>query len=256
LQLSESSDEILAQIFSPELPWSHPELPWSHPDQKVLSYCPSNSDLRALADLLGKDPREEDLQRFLEDYPQFLMGICGSGYDSPLAFLVKPPVGTSFNADFAVLSYGQGGCRIYLVEIKRSVEILYIKTGEQSGKLREAIRQIEDRNLWLKSGVNIQTFVRDQLEYAKQLPQYPERAENNSFRFKSSQEIEKAWRTFGGYDHALVKHIIVIGRWANLSEQDRKRLILHNTDNGQLYSIFTYDQLARRGFDRPYFLPP
>lgn len=247
--MSESPDEILAQIFSPELGWFRP-------DQEVLSYCPSYSDLRALADLLGKKPGEEELQQFLEKCPQFLMGICGFGYDSPLAFFVKPPVGTSFNADFAVLSYGQGGCHIYLVEIKRSVEILYIKTGEQSGKLREAIRQIEDRNLWLKSGVNIQTFVRDQLEYAKQLPQYPERAANNSFRIRSSQGIEEAWRTFGGYDHALVEHIIVIGRWANLSPQDRKRLISHNRDNGQLYSIFTYDQLARHGFDRPYFLPP
>ena len=249
MQLSESPDEILAQIFSPELGWSHT-------DQGVLGYCPSYSDLRALADLLRKKPGEEELQQFLEKCPQFLMGICGFGYDLPLAFLVKPSVGASPKADFAVLSYGQGGCRISLIEIKRSAADLYIQSGKQAEKLREAITQVEDRNLWLKSGVNIQTFVRDQLEYAKHLPQYPERAANNSFRFKSSQGIEEAWRSFGGYDHAIVEHIIVIGRWANLSEQDRKRLILQNTNNGQLYSIFTYDQLARRGFDRPYFLPP
>jgi hypothetical protein len=248
LQLSESPDEILAQIFSPELGWSSP-------DQEVLRCCPSYSDLKALADLLGKKPGEEELQQFLEKCPQFLMGICGFGYDVPLAFLVKPSVGASPKADFAVLSYGQGGCRISLIEIKRSAADIYIQSGNKADKFREAITQVEDRILWLESVVNIQTFVRDKLEYAKQLPQYPEQATNNSFRFKYSQGIEEAWRTFGGYNHAIVEHIIVIGRWANLSERDRKRLISHNRTNGQ-YSIFTYDQLARRGFDRPYFLPP
>jgi len=247
--LSETLDEIMTQIFSPELGRSQT-------DQKVLNYCPSYSDIKALASLLRDEPREEKLQQFLENYPQFLMGICGWGYDAPLAFLVKPSVGTSFKADLAVLAYGQGGCRIYLIEIKRSAEDLYIKSGGQAEKLREAVRQIEDRNIWLKRGGNIHTFVRDMLEHAKTLPQYPNRAENNSFRLRSPQGIEEAWRTFGGYDAAIIDHIIIIGRWAKLLECSRRRLISHNRDNSQLYRIFTYDQVARHGFDRPYFLPP
>jgi Domain of unknown function (DUF4263) len=249
LDLSDTQDEILAQIF-------HPSLGWSESDQEVLSICPSYSDVEALANLLSNEPREEELQQFLENYPQFLTGLCGSGYDSPLAFVVKPSVGSSYKADFAVLTYGQGGCEIYLIEIKRSVEALYIKSGKQAENLREAVRQTEDRNIWLQKGSNTQTFMLDMLDCAKALPQYPERSKNQSFRLRSPAGIEEAWRTFAGYDRTIINHIIIIGRWAKLPESDRKRLIYHNRHNSQLYRIFTYDQVARVGFDRPYFLPP
>jgi hypothetical protein len=247
--VSETPSEILAQIFNPSLGWTES-------DQEVLRICPSYSDVEALAKLLTNEPREEELQQFLEAYPQFLTGLCGWGYDSPLSFLVKPSVGIAYKADFAVLSYGQGGCGIYLIEIKRSVEDLYTKSGEQAEKLREAVRQIEDRNMWLKRGSNIQTFMTDMLDYAKSLPPYPERSANQSFRLRSSKGIEEAWNSFGGYDSPIVNHIIIIGRWAKLPDYARKRLVYHNRDNCQLYRIFTYDHVARYGFDRPYFLPP
>lgn len=245
----ETTAEILAQIFNPSLGWSKS-------DQEVLKICPSYSDVEALADLLKHEPGEEELQKFLEEYPQFMTGLCGWGYDSPLAFLVKPPIGTSYNADFAVLAYGQRACRIYLIEIKRSVENLYTNSGTEAGKLREAIGQIKDRDIWLNKGCNLQTFISDTLEYAKELPQYPVRSNNQSFRLRSSTGIEDAWRSFGGYDRTIINHIIIIGRWAKLPECDRKRLIHHNIVNNQLSQIFTYDQVARQGFDRPYFLPP
>lgn len=245
----ETFSEILAQIFNPNLGWAKS-------DQEVLSICPNYKDVEALANLLTKNPREEDLQQFLEAYPQFLTGLSGSGYDPPLAFLVKPSVGTAYNADFAVLSYGQAGCKICLIEIKRSAEDLYTKSGEPAKKLREAIKQIEERNIWLKKGSNIQTFVTDTLGYVESLPQYPERHINQSFRLRSSKGIEEAWSSFGGYDSPSVNHIIIIGRWAKLPDDARKRLVHHNQNNYQLYQIFTYDQVARYGFDRPYFLPP
>lgn len=247
--MSETRSEILAQIFNPSLGWTES-------DQEVLRICPSYSDVEALACLLVNEPLEEELQQFLETYPQFLTGLCGWGYDSPLAFLVKPSVGTAYKADFAVLAYGQGGCGIYLIEIKRSIEALYNRSGEQAEKLREAVRQIEDRNIWLKRRSNIQTFMTDMLDYTKLLPQYPERSTNQSFKLRSSKGIEEAWSSFGGYDSPIINHIIIIGRWAKLPEYARKRLIYHNRDNSQLYRIFTYDQVARHGFDRPYFLPP
>jgi Domain of unknown function (DUF4263) len=250
LDLSDTPAEILAQIF-------HPSLGWSESDQEVLSICPSYSDVEDLAQLLSNEQREEELQQFIENYPQFLTGLCGSGYDSPLAFVVKPSVGTLYKADFAVLTYGQGGgCEIYLIEIKRSTETLYIRSGEQAAKLREAVKQTEDRNIWLQKGSNTQTFVSDMLACAKALPQYPERSQNQSFRLRSSAGIEEAWRAFAGYDKTIINHILIIGRWAKLPESDRQRLISHNRHNSQLYSIFTYDEVARRGFDRPYFLPP
>ncbi|MEL6438030.1 MAG: hypothetical protein AAFQ80_02070 [Cyanobacteria bacterium J06621_8] len=60
------------------------------------------TDIEALACLLANKPREEELQQFFEAYPQFLTGLCGWGYDLPLAFLSKPPIGTAYKADFAV----------------------------------------------------------------------------------------------------------------------------------------------------------
>jgi hypothetical protein len=126
--VSETPSEILNQIFNPSLGWAES-------DQEVLQICPNYSDIEALACLLANKPGEEELQQFLEKHPQFLTGLCGWGYDSPLAFLSKPPVGTAYKADFAVLAYGQGGCGIYLIEVKRSDEELYTKAGDQAKKL-------------------------------------------------------------------------------------------------------------------------
>ena len=168
--------------------------------------------------------------------------------------ITKPSVGTNHKLDFAVLAYGQGGCGIYLIEIKRSIENLYNKSGEPAEKLREAIKQTVERDIWLKKQSNTHTFMTDTLDYTKSLPQYPKRSKNQSFKLRSSQGIEEAWRTFGGYEYPIINHIIIIGRWAKLPEYDRK-LLLHNQHNSELYRIYTYDQVARRGFDRPYFLP-
>lgn len=98
--MSDTRDEILAQIFHPSLGFFK-----RNNQQEVLSICPSYKDVEDLANLLSSDPREEDLQQFLEDYPQFLLGLCGRGWDSSLAFLTKPRVGT-FYADFGILTYG------------------------------------------------------------------------------------------------------------------------------------------------------
>lgn len=252
--MKETPDEVFAQIFSSSLVQFKSEK--SNSDTKILNICPDFNDVQALAILLADEPCEEQLQQFLEQYPRFLIGLCGFGYDSPLAFLVKPSVGVQYKADFAVLSYGQGGCKISLVEIKRSAVSLYTKKGQQADKLREAVQQIEDRNIWLNKVANIQTFMLDMLASAKLLPKYPKRSTNQSFRLTSPEDIDQNWRSFSGYDCPIINHIIIIGRWAKLSEPDQKRLVSHNRDNNQLYRIVTYDQVARYGFDRPYFLPP
>jgi len=190
--MPETTAQIIAQIFNRDLGCSES-------DQKVLSICPSYSDVEALANLLKNEPLEEELQQFLEKYPHFLTGSCGGGYTPTLAFIVKPRVG-EYKADFAILDCGQGGCGIYLIEIKRSAEELYTESGEQAKKLREAVRQIEERNIWLQKQSNLQTFTNDILDYAKRLPEYPERHANQSFRLLSSMEIDELWKSFGGYD--------------------------------------------------------
>ncbi|NEP76682.1 hypothetical protein, partial [Okeania sp. SIO2G5] len=96
--MSETPSEILTQIFNPSLGWTES-------DQEVLQICPSYSDIEALACLLSNKPHEEELQQFLGAHPQFLTGLCGWGYDAPLAFLSKPSIGTAYKADFAVLAY-------------------------------------------------------------------------------------------------------------------------------------------------------
>ena len=141
-----------------------------------------------------------------------------------------------------------------MIEIKRSSEKLYNQSGAPAPKLQEALRQIVDREIWLTTRRNIHTFSDDILDYAKNLPQYPERSQNKSFRRYPSEYIEESWRRFGGEKRPIVKHYIIIGRWAKMSEDHQKKLIYHNQENQ--HRILTYDQVARYGFDRPSFLPP
>lgn len=248
-----TANEILEQIFDLSIGYER------EPDDYVLRLCPTFEQVRELATLLSYDPGEEDLQQFLECYPQFLAAVCGGYGDLPLAFISKPRINEYF-ADFAVLSAGQGyGCTIHLVEIKKSSEKLYLsqpsKCGEPSGRHREGRLQIENRDIWLNEGTNSNTFVSNFIKLVKTLPQYPSRSHNQSFQLGTAQSTDQIWRGFGGDNQVRINHLLIIGRWSQLTEQERIRLLQHNRRDNSLYQILTYDQLARIAFNKPYFSP-
>jgi hypothetical protein len=240
--IDDNTEQELSQIFGKASGWSLEEL-------NRIKMCPGFEDIKALAMLLSKKPTEEQLQLFLEGRPQFLLGLHGHGDDSDLAFLTKPAIGSFYNADYAVLNVAQGGCSIHLIEIERADVALFTQKLSPGKALRSPMTQIRDWDQWIS--VNQQTFIRDILSIVTQLPLFPNRSCNNSFRLRSPESVESAWQHFGGYKHPHIKYTIIIGRWSRLSRQEQERLIFMNARDGSLHQIFTYDQLARRAYSRP-----
>lgn len=240
--INDKTESILTEIFGRHSGWSDGE-------ERPGKMCPGFPDIVALADLLGQEPGEEPLQQFLADHPALLFGFFGEGGDSDQGFLTKPPVGTNFNADFAILNTSQGGCSITLVEIEPSREPLFTKALMPAKRLQGALGQINDWAQWITS--NKRTFVRDTVDLLKRAPQYPEKAPNKSFRLWEPEHVESSWHAFGGFDDAIVKYAIFIGRWSRLNPEERSRLIFTNRGEIAPATIYTYDQIARRAFDRP-----
>lgn len=218
--------------------------------QDIVESSPLFQTLYEFAELLGGNPSEEQLQCFVEDNPRLLMGIFGWGDASILAFLTKPSIGTRFRADFCVLQCGQGGSRVHLIELEPSGEGLFTRSGDRARRHNGAWTQCRDWMAWINA--NKATFIRDLLETVRELPEYPERSENKSFRRQDFQSLKAAWDAFGGAEDPLIGCKVVIGRWAKMPAEDRRRLIAQNQYDNKLATVITYDQLARSAFERPY----
>lgn len=241
--MTNDRERVLAQLLS----LGTSEDPTEY-KKEILS--PGYYALSDFASLLAKDHTEEDLQRFLSAYPQFLMGSFGTRDDGDLALLYKPRVGIGFVADFGLLKYSQGGTGIVLVELELSNVPLFTQAGTPARHLQHALGQLEDWRQWIK--LNKDTFVRDMVEAAKRAAPYsPEDHQPKSVRFKSSKNLQRLWDGFGGNDYVYVRYAIVIGRWANLSEEHRKRLIHYNQAHKNQQDVYTYDQIARKALVRP-----
>jgi hypothetical protein len=178
-----------------------------------------------------------------------LFGLFGEGGDSDQAFLTKPPIGTRFCADFAILNTSQGGSLITLVELEPSGEGLFTQQGTPARRLQGALGQIQDWAQWINQ--HKRTFVRDTVDLAKEMPKFPEVAANSSFRLWDAEHVESSWRTFGGFEDASIAYAIIVGRWSKMSEEHRERLLFLNRQQGKLATIYTFDQVARRAYDRP-----
>jgi hypothetical protein len=167
------------------------------PTENTHSLSPGFKALSAFASLLAKDPTEEELQRFLGIYPQFLMATFGNADDGDLALLYKPRVGTGFVADFGILHCSQGGTAIILVEIESSNVQLFTQAGTPARYLQHALGQIEDWRQWIN--LNKDTFVRETVEAAKNAaPYFPEDHQSKSIRFESPERLQRLWDKYGG----------------------------------------------------------
>ena len=238
----ESTEKILSEIISLG---TNEDLSLS-PARKGQS--PGMKSLRDFAALLAIEPPEEDLQRFLTERPQFLMGLFGSQELTDLAFLCKPPVGTSYYADFAILGFGQGGCVITMIEIEDSSSALFTKKRTPARRLQGALGQVNDWRRFIR--VNNTSFVRDMVSRAKKVPAYDGGSVDIGARFRDAEYIEDVWNGFGGYEEAYVDYAIVIGRWAALSREHQRLLIDFKRSNDGVV-VVTYDRLARQALVRP-----
>jgi hypothetical protein len=222
---------------------------YSSRDADVLATTPSFSVIRRLAALLAASPAEEALQVFIKTNPALLMGLYGWGDDSILAFLTKSNIGTRYRCDFCVLQYGQGGCSIHLVEIEPSKERLFTRAGARARRHNAAWTQVRMWTEW--ANANKDSFIRELLETVRQLPEFPKRAPNGSFRRRSYAELETLWRGFGGFDAPTIDGTIVIGRWSRMTTAERRHLLTQNQYDNKLARVITYDQLARSAYERP-----
>jgi hypothetical protein len=234
--------ETLSAIFTADTGYSSE-------DADVLQTSPNYSEISEFAELLSANPDEETLQQFVSRHPKLLMGLYGWGDDSVLAFLTKPTIGTRFRGDFALLQYGQGGCVIHLVELEPSSERLFTKNGHRAKRHNGAITQCRDWTGWIQA--NKATFVRDLLETVRMLPEFPDRSSNGSFRRRDYTAIESAWRGFGGFDDPQIQCTIIIGRWSQMTLEERRHLVTQNRHDDKLAKVITYEQLARTAFERP-----
>jgi hypothetical protein len=240
--IDDQTEQVLLQIFGRASGWADGS---ERPDKM----SPGFPDLVAFAKVLSLDPDEESLQQFLATHPRMLLGLFGEGGDSDQAFLTKPPIGTRFNGDFAVLNVSQGGCAISLVEIEPSKEPIFTKKLTPARRLQGAIGQVQNWAQWIDR--NKPTFVREMVDLAKRVPLYPAEAPNHSVRLWEPDHIEQAWLTFGGFDSTVIRYAIIIGRWARITDEERQRLLFLNQDERRKQIIYTYDQVARRSYDRP-----
>ena len=153
--------KIIDEIFDPHISetpngW-HPNLP-----------TPSQESLIHVATLINKDGREEDFQQFFSNNPTFLFREVPAYGDTNAGIITKLPIGNSFVCDFAVFVYGQGGCKITLVEIEKPSDQLFTQRLVPAKKLNNAIGQVTEWTEWIT--LNKQTFVRDSIDILKRAP--------------------------------------------------------------------------------------
>lgn len=87
--------------------------------------------------LLAQDPREEEIQKFIESHPILLHQFPA------IEIFFKPPILTSFIADFGIITPQK---ELILVEIEKTTTRLMKKNGGSSAELNHAIDQVRD---WL-----------------------------------------------------------------------------------------------------------
>lgn len=225
------------------------ESSWIDGFERRYKLCPGFDDIYSYAEVLSNAEKEEDLQKYLACNPKFLLGAIGSGGDSDFAFIPKPSIGSHYKADFATLTIGQGGGAINMIELETPNTNLFTKQGTPSKVLQKAISQVTNWKAWIsKSKI---TYVPDLLTHVKKLPLYPETSSNKSFQLSSPEKSEMIWKEFGGYDHPIFIYTIIIGRWSKLRNDEKERLTFNNSQENSFFQIMTYEQLARRAYDRP-----
>lgn len=239
----ESARDILDAVFSTAFAEPNAE-------RVVLEQSPSYGEIFDFVELLSNEPSEEELQSFISSHPRLLMGLFGFCDDSILAVIAKPNIGGHFFADFGVLLFGQGGCTVALVELEPVNARIFTKRLSPARRYQQSIAQVQEWNDWIRR--NMRTFVDDIVKAGMRLPLFPETSHNGSFRTKPSQYIHNTWDGFEGFDDPYILNTIVIGRWSKLSSEERARFISNNRHNSKLYQTYTYEQMIRRGIERPY----
>jgi len=106
-------------------------------------------ELTALASALDGATREEDIQKFLQLNPQFLIQHLGGGHGRWV--IPKQKLGAEHVTDFLIAERHSFGFEWQAVELESPLRAMFNKNGDPSQFLNHAIRQITDWRAWLKS---------------------------------------------------------------------------------------------------------
>jgi hypothetical protein len=192
--------------------------------------------LRKLQSVLDADQREEEIQVLIEQHPQLWRFVTAN---KPFV-RPKMKLGEKFITDFIVLGsahWSQTQMRTAtFIELERGGCRLFNKKGDPSAELTHGIRQLRDWKQWVTDN---RTYVRDMfvehgwLEWAR-----------------SEWEGEAGLPPFG----FVARYLLVIGRRAEMSPDDRLRLQGMNEDSKDI-TIVTYDVLLDGLLPEAPFIP-
>jgi hypothetical protein len=212
--------------------------------KRIRVPTPGPHELYAYCELLAQEPREEDVQRFLEAHPGFLTGLLGGPDNADLAVLFKPPLGSRYRADFCVLQAHQGGCVANLIEIESSHEPLFNKAGSPARRLAAASKQIEDWRIFVSKDPKYHAS--ELMELAKRAPLLADYKEGDiGFRLRDPGRVGKLWEMFGGYQEPSFHFVAIIGRWSRLSDDEKARVVHRNLHSKDAMKLYTFEQVAR-----------
>lgn len=211
--------------------------------------APSDKELFELCELIAVTPSEEQLQCFFEKNVGFMTGMFGTNDNSDIAVLFKPSIGTQYRADFCVLQAFQGGAVAHLIELESSHESLFTKRLTPARRLQSALGQIDDWRQWIER--NRVHYARELMRTARELPLYGAYRDGDAgVRFVDADRAEELWSAFGGFEDPSFSYAIVIGRWSQLSREQKDRLVTRNRHNDPNCATYTYEQLARQANGR------
>lgn len=210
--------------------------------RRLRAPTPKPEHLFELCELLAREPREEELQLFLENNVGFLTGLLGGPDNSDLAVLFKPKIGTKFIADFCVLQAHQGGAVTHMIEIETSHEPLYTRQGNPARRLAMALKQLDDWRIEIDK--HSRFYAEEFVKLAQKVPEFGcEIQFTKGVRFTSADKLESYWRAFGGFEKCYWTYTAIVGRWSTLDDDGKARFI-HRNQSGPV-KIHTFEQLAR-----------
>jgi len=115
--------------------------------------------------LMDADPAlpEEIFHQFMVKYP--LLIPVWRPYDNIV--LSKFQFGNQHVADFAFARWDTTGLRWHFIEIERPYDKQFSRTGDPSSRLRHALRQITDWDIWFKEN---HSYIRQSCPFSERIP--------------------------------------------------------------------------------------
>lgn len=233
-------NELLIEIFGPDAGFVGATM-------QHAKMSPSLTDIIEFAKLLKGEHPERVFQEFLTEHPEFLAGVAGYASDNDIAFLTHPRAGNRI-ADFGVIGVGQGGVRVEMIEIKKAHENLFTRDGTETMALRKATSQ--GRNYERLIGEDRRRFFLELLAGVKDLPVWPSRSADGSFRYVEGAHSDHLMERYGDGAAFFLGYTVIIGRWSRLSTDHRRHLLGLSQHNAGACRILTYEHFARRAYSR------